>query len=305
MILLAACGNNDDGGRGLPGSITNCCGDLGPLDTRGLVMYYSMDNLPDTIPDGMDIQDGSGRGNNGKFVMGGSIDTTEVERDVSLSTDGLIGQGIYIAKWDYIAVLDKEENEDFQFGTGDFTWSMWVKPSELGILNNNKNQIWIGAQTDAVVEGLSVTCGNGTHMWLGLMNTDVVNWQLRAIGKDNLAVGNQDYQQTTVNTGGLAGKWHHIVAVKDGHEYANISIYIDGKEVEKYTYNFEEISRDQTIAMSEDYEFSRITNLYLGKFPPPCSGSFGSTITLDEVSIWNRPLSKSEVEMLYKRQSDN
>jgi hypothetical protein len=52
--------------------------------------------------------------------------------------------------------------------------------------------------------------------------------------------------------------------------------------------------------MSKDYVFSKIDYFYLGKFPV-CDG-YNTTITVDEVSIWDRALSEDEVEMIYKAQ---
>ncbi|MGD9201160.1 MAG: hypothetical protein PVI26_06335, partial [Chitinispirillia bacterium] len=92
MILFPSCYNdkNDGGGTGPEGGITNCCGNLGKLDTRGLILYYSMDNLPDTVTVGTVIEDLSGKGNDGKFKKFEPLwveDTNEVY--TSVSTDGI------------------------------------------------------------------------------------------------------------------------------------------------------------------------------------------------------------------------
>ena len=302
VVLFTSCHyNNDSGYRGPIGGITHCCGTMGTLDTRGLILYYPMDDLPDILTKEMVIPDRSGRGNDGKFIKGNPdhhIDSGKTW--FSYSTDGIIGEALHISKWDYIAILDSMIDEDFQFGTHDFTWSLWVRPSEKGgIINNNRNQVWIGAQSS------QTNCGGGTHMWLGLhADLDLVIWQLRAVHKDKDSLQNKRYQHIALNTEGKARNWQHIVAVKDGHKYANVSIYINGKEVDEYRTDGtdeEVISRETKVRMSEDYVFSKIDCLYLGLFPA-CKNVYASTFTMDEVSIWNRPLSKEEVELLYKKQ---
>jgi hypothetical protein len=275
---------------------------LGKLDTRGLIAYYPFDDLEETIKVGTVIKDKSGEGNDGKFNRMESNNPADSGKEyISVRKDGIIGYALHIAKWDYVAILDSSTDEDFDFGTGDFTWSMWVKPTEDGLHNNFANQVWFGAQLG------EAGCGGGTHMWLGIHSTtDLVIWQLRAAHKDRDSIHSQKgYLHQTLGTEGLANEWHHVVAVKDGHRYSNVSIYIDGKEVERYIAQEDSTkdttSREEKIGMSEDYEFSKIDYFYLGMFPV-CDG-YASTFTMDEVSIWNRPLSKDEVEMLYKKQS--
>ena len=289
-----------DIGKVPEGGIANCCQDGGKLPVEDLILYYPMDDLPDTLQNGIVVKDFSGKGNHGKFVKGNIIDTTDsgTVYTTSLSTDGIVGKGLYISKYDYIAILDSIANEAFDFDTGSFTWSMWVKPTEDGPHNGFKNQVWFGAQT--VEAGI----GGGTHMWLGLTKgaSQGLIWQLRAVNKDEIWSQGK-YQHTALNSEELANAWHHIVAVKDGHENSDISLYIDGKEVDQYRFGKDTISNESTVEMSNDYIFSKIDCFYLGKFP--VSDSFNSTFTMDEVSIWKRALSKSEVEMVYHRQKPN
>jgi hypothetical protein len=299
LVLFTACLDDGGGGTGPKGSITNCCQDLGRLNTDGLIAYYSMDDLPESIPVGFEIKDRSGNGNHGIFKRD-KINFAADSAKESEVKDGIIGKALRIAKWDYIAILDGKTDEDFEFGTSDFTWSMWVEPTEDGPHNNNRNQIWFGAQLG------EAGCGGGTHMWLGKdAVTDLILWQLRTVHKheDSLYVQGQ-YQHTALKSEGYADKWIHVVAVKDGHEYSNISIYINGKEVKEYEAQTgvgnETVSKDYKVRMDKNHIFSKIDYFYLGMFPV-CNG-YASTFTMDEVSIWNRPLSKDEVEMLYKTQ---
>ncbi|HLJ46233.1 MAG TPA: LamG domain-containing protein, partial [Bryobacteraceae bacterium] len=81
------------------------------------------------------------------------------------------------------------------------------------------------------------------------------------------------------------GKWHHAAGTFDG---ATVRLYIDGKQVENGT----------PTALKIEHNLSTTNDLFIGTYLwPGIKGFIGS---IDELSIYDRPLSPSEIEQIYR-----
>jgi hypothetical protein len=97
---------------------------------------------------------------------------------------------------------------------------------------------------------------------------------------------NGAYQLRVPNLGG--NKWHHVAGVWDGNK---ICLYVDGNLVGSELY----------VAISEYY--SKPVRLTVGAYPSdPSIVTFKGRI--DDIRIYNRALSKSEIQQLYQGENN-
>ncbi len=171
----------------------------------------------------------------------------------------------------------------FSFQDDDFSWSIWARSSSPCIGNVNDNQVYLG------MDGVG---SERAHLWLGCRHAassacpDGIGELGRAGGtySPNLAVGSARLCGASEL---IDDQWHHLVVTKSGHGRAVMTLYIDGESVDVDVEPF-----------SEGIEFPAGTQLAIGAFS---DGTFPAAVTLDEVAIWRRSLSASEVGALYRR----
>jgi hypothetical protein len=107
------------------------------------------------------------------------------------------------------------------------------------------------------------------------------------LSSSNLELGdntNGGYKYVTFNTPTLNSAWHHIVYTKDGTNHA---IYVDGSLDQQFTSNA---------------DISKSVPLYIGKKYNKTYDIFWFNGIIDDVRIYNRALSVTEVALLYSQQ---
>jgi len=149
----------------------------------------------------------------GDIRFDGSVDFIEVEQDANnvLEFDSANDQYIEIphkvgvfatASTNY---LQLDDSEDWNFGSGDFTISMWLKRSSIGLLTR--------------IIGQSNVAGDPSSS----------SWYMQFTAGNQLTVGFNDSTITghTANNGSFTSTsaWYHIAYVRDGD---TLRVYIDG-----------------------------------------------------------------------------
>jgi len=158
-------------------------------------------------------------------------------------------------------------------GAADFTWSVWFRNTEctttgsiLMVFDSPGN---LAATPSAWIA--CVVCSGGRTAGLGTMVGE-------ASGAGSYACEDAPMQ---------ADGWHHAVLVKSGHRNATIETYFDGQRLSSRSSGFEE-----PLDVVQDVAFT-----IGGSSDVLVAGS----ADFDEVAIWNRALSESEVHALYSR----
>ena len=206
--------------------------DNGSSLESGLVGYWTFDG-PDIS--GANALDKSGSGNTGTIVG-------------ATKTIGKLGQALkFNGTSDFVLLGDPPI---LNFGTGNFSASVWVYPTE----------------TDNFTSIIDFT-NNGVGGW-AIQDLGGLNW-IDFMLPLNARARSQTFTRNI---------WHHVVAIRNG---STISIYVDGVK-----------GSDNTDGSDVD------TN------PNPALGfSFGGrdwSGKLDDVRIYNRALSASEILQLYR-----
>jgi hypothetical protein len=212
------------------------------------------------------VLDKSGKDHDGRIVLDGELassaegefnDALDLDRDAWVSLDG----------------------NYFDFGTSDFTYSIWVKMRPCSESNDNKIAMG-GAGT-----------GDRPHMWIGTLCPDTCPGGDGAFMNflDDSRDGPSLNVCSGVNLGD--GNWHHLVGVKRGHTApaALVHLYVDGREVDADSHDFG--------ANTFTYNGGEIR---LGSFNLS-DPQYHTSIVVDEAAIWKRALSDAEVTNLYRR----
>ncbi len=219
-----------------------------------------------TIDDGSPIIDSSGAGNDGQMVFAGQAASTalgefggalDLDRDAWVSLDGV----------------------NFNFGTGDFTYSIWVKMRDCDQSNDNRIAMGGGGADDS------------PHMWIGVRCPEVCP------DGDGAFMNFLDESRTgpslQVCTGVALddGAWHHLVGVKKGHTSppALVQLFVDGREVGAESYDF------TNNTFTYDGGEIRLGGFNLG------GDTYNTSIVVDEAAIWKRALTTAEVNAIYRR----
>ncbi len=162
---------------------------------------------------------------------------------------------------DYIEVPD---DGSLNFGTNNFTLSAWIKTDYDGLHNVILNKFW------GDVDGQ-----RGYSFWI---RDNKLAFVLARVDPDYIP-----------GTGGVVGdtelndnNWHHVVGVRDGNY---MKIYTDGQFVNSFD-------------GAADFNFSSTGSLQIGQETVPGYESpyYGK---IDEVRIYNRALSDTEIQALY------
>jgi hypothetical protein len=165
------------------------------------------------------------------------------------------------AESDYIGIPD---HAGLNFGTGDFSVSFWIKCT--GTIQTGGFDISFIDKRVSEVNGWTIKARSDSY--LALQTVDPINsWE-------------QTFGTTAINN----DVWHHIVAIRTSA--GNKIVYIDNNVELNYTTTVRDVSS------TKDLEFGRLIasdldeNYYIG--------------TLDDVAIYNRALTPSEVQQLFQ-----
>jgi Concanavalin A-like lectin/glucanases superfamily len=243
----------------------------GGVDMTGNVVLLHFDEGT-PIASGIPVPDASGRANNATTISDGSLRIGA----------GMLGGGIEVTHDNHLT-LPTGAGSDLEFGTSDFTWSLWIRT----VQNCAGNKSFIGEDQQA--------SAGGTHIWLGCAaaGTDVCSGTPGAVG--GRAAGYFTSEQgANEDGGGYCGtsrinddQWHHVVVVKSGHAALEITVYVDG-----------EPESERVHALRSPLTLPSGRPLTIGTFP---DGGFEVFGAMDEIAIWRRALSGVEVRALYRR----
>ncbi len=212
------------------------------------------------------VADSSGENHNGRIVLDGEVanstggefhDALDLDRDAWVSLDG----------------------NYFDYGTSDFTYSVWVKMRPCADSNDNKIALG-GAGTN-----------DRPHMWLGSLCPEQCPEGDHAFM--NFLDDSRNGPSLSVCSGVRLddGEWHHLAGVKRGHTApaAVVHLYVDGNEVDADSYDYG--------ANSFTYNAGEIR---LGSFNLS-DPQYHTRIVVDEAAIWKRALGDAEITALYRR----
>ena len=252
-------------GKGLPGDAAGAAErdayDEGGADVSDLVLLLHFDGAEGALLADTDVsRDASGRGHDAEMVDLAGLQDSGIR-------NGRIGTSIFLRRDDYLRVLDAAEDEDFAFGTGDFTWAVWVRID--GCEPSEDNVIALG--------------GEVPHVWIGALCPEgFAWWQVHDDDHAGDGIGSED--------GIVDGVWHHLVGIKAAGPEPRTALYVDGELV---------ASQVQSYGM-----FSNFTKeLLIGNFPlgPAPEYAYRSELSVDELAVFKRALSTGEIQALYRR----
>jgi Concanavalin A-like lectin/glucanases superfamily len=174
---------------------------------------------------------------------------------------------------------------DLQFGTGDYTWSMWIKagaPCE----SSDSNDAYIGGEELGSPR---------THLWMGcLIASDGGECSSGPPTGRPAAVVCSDQPNDCAIVCGTSnlpdGDWHHIAVRKSGHPDAEVTLWFDGA-----------VEGTRTTMLAAALGFDDGTDLGVGHFGAPPARDSDAQGALDEVAVFRRGLSDDEVRELYLR----
>jgi len=234
----------------------------------GLVGHWTFDG-PDMVTN---VADRSGNGNHGSLQ--GQTSTSTVQ--------GVLGQALeFDGVDDWVDLANHVSNVE---GLSSGTLSAWFKTSASAHASSEDQVIFaINQNTDPTNNNMSLAVGENTGSYadesLGFVVVDGGSVTLRI----------QVRRGTTFFKDGL---WHHVVVSTGG---GNNTIYVDGVDQAPYitfqagdssTNEFSNISNQDNMSIGVD----RRNSSNFGEFTGP----------IDDVRIYNRALSASEVSRLYQ-----
>lgn len=180
------------------------------------------------------------------------------------ATSGIIGGAQLFGASTKIDIPDAGTEYDW-LSTESFSFECWIKTSTTA---------------EMVVLGRVRTDYNNAARWLiGTTSTGKAKFELRDNGGPNSVISGT--KTITDN------QWHHIVAVRNGNSNTNL-LYVDG-------------SLEASVSKSYVYSFKADNALVLslGYLKVSSGDEFHYQGTLDEVTIFNRALSTSEISTFY------
>ncbi|MFQ5980139.1 MAG: LamG domain-containing protein [Candidatus Heimdallarchaeota archaeon] len=171
------------------------------------------------------------------------------------------GHYVNLGDDDAFSFEDKDGNDQ------DFSISLWIKPET----ENDPEHLAIISKYQGI---------QGWREWvLQITDTQAIQFRLFEPGGDQIGINGTDYIEKDV--------WKHIVVTYDGLKHpSGLSLYIDGSQ------------RDTVPFTRGEYEGMNNTNanLLLGGYESGRDAPFDGMI--DEVSLWKRQLTASEVSYL-------
>ena len=237
------------------------------MDSTILLLHFELSR---PLGDGERTTDASGLGNNPIVLSAGTPLRT---------ADGRVDLAAADRRDTYLSI-PLSSTDDFEFGTDDFTWALWINTIEDC---TERNRVYMGVEGDT---------SDTPHLWLGCTSSDGTHCPPGDIGgraggtfhsTRNPADGTGFCGLTTIND----GRWHHIVLVKSGHEASTISLYVDG-----------ELDTEETPSFTAPIAFPSDPDFGIGGFTDWTYPALG---LIDEVAIWRRALSEDEVRAVYLR----
>ncbi len=197
-----------------------------------------------------------------------------------------IGEAIGL-NFDAYVRIAPDAADSLQFGTSDFTWSMWFrtdtpcfdKGGSVGI-----NRVFMGIEDAAG--------GPTSHAWFGCFNPahpscggETADGFLGGTAADANGGGLGVFcpSQPIVGSG-----WRHAALVKRGHDDATLEVWFDGVLVQSTSETY-----------GKGFSFPPNTPFTLGRL----GNGFFADVDLDEVAIFRRALSPEEIGDVYRRGS--
>jgi hypothetical protein len=226
--------------------------------TSGLVGEWSFNGADIS---GTTAYDRSGSGNNGTLTNGPT------------PTFGKVGQALsFDGTDDYISVADPASGV-LDFGTGDFSISVWVK-----VMSSNSGRLinkWNGSSSEGWILDVNTTTG-------GSNSAGHIRFRMRDTAENNF-----DYAH---NVSIHDGEWHHIAVSLDRDSTTGLVLYKDGAVAGA--------AQDPT---SVSGSLSIAGALNMGALPSVVGGEAYFSGSIDEVRIYNRALSAAEITALYNQ----
>jgi len=203
--------------------------------------------------------DYSGNGNNGIIYPGTSGANTSTSTMWSNGSNGKVNGSL-----DFDGTDDYVEVASDQVLNVDYvTVSLWAKSDVAGSVYSNSANLLNKLNTNA-----------GTYAFYLEQANDKITFQVRLDGSESTQ--RYVYANNTLDT-----SWHHYVGVYDGEK---VKLYIDG-ELQEDT---------NSISGSIDKDNSGV--LRIGTHP---TNSYNFNGQIDEIKIWNYPLTSEEVKKEY------
>ena len=267
----------DDGGSsGYPG---------GSIDMSDNILLFHFNAIAgDSLADGGRISDTSGHGHHGLFVH-----TTPASAFASAP----FADGAFVAFGDYVRIMDANSHPDFNFGTGDFSWSVWVKPKPCGGSTSDNNRIFLGGHRNRHYDLGGTEPANFNKPYLNFYGA----CSQSCIGKAAIDIvdSNGKEQMVCSDITLSVDTWHHLAFVKAGHSHNNLTLFLDGVKYTTYAFN-DTFTGDFNLTGGNSE--LRIASFDYQDQP---GATFRTQVTIDETAMWRHALSDAEVSSLYQR----
>jgi hypothetical protein len=157
--------------------------------------------------------------------------------------------------------------------TGAFTISAWIKTST----GNASQSIFQTYSQNTNVAGIQLR-----------VNSDGTNVKLYLISGKNTGTAGTDYKEITGGTNLNNGLWHHVVGVWDT---TNLRLYVDG------------VSDATAVAWANAPAYAATNYIRVGSLVNSGSGSLFFNGSIDDLSIFSRALSATEIAQIYSSQN--
>ncbi len=215
-----------------------------PIYDDSLVLMLGMDNISSIGESDAFIADLSNTSNN---ATGNGFEGDE-------SGPALYGRGIMFDGTDYLTVPD---HPSLDFGTGDFTISMWF----------NISQIPVGGSQQLLSKRVA-----GTNYELQLDVDGTISAYLEGAGGATLTL-------ESLSVADRLGVWIHLaLARKEGQAY----LYVDGI-AEDSGASPHDVNTNAALQIGRDFDGTADNEYFIGR--------------IDEIRIWDRGLSADEIQM--------
>jgi hypothetical protein len=248
----------------------------------------------------------AGNGSGGSYKIGyGYISNLEKSLSLTVQPSGLVGYWPFDEGSGSVAYDASINSHNGTYSTGSgfyagkvgsWAWSDSAGTQYVTVPNNAQlpsgNHMTVSAWVrhtatadDAIATEWQYGSGPGNGAWA--LQTTASGAQLRFFLRSNSSDPGNNYVDTT-NASMTTNTWYHVTAVYDGTQAANVDrvkIYLNGVELSKTVTG--------TIATTLT---SNTANFVIGDFPDLVRQWSGA---IDEVKLYNRSLSQSEVAAEY------